>query len=201
MSNCLRGGNYFETQGAAAPFCVRGGVCETRRTHETAPFDYGTESGAEGLSHRDASGASYERDVYNMMMITQACQNKKKKSKNSIWGEVSGYFCVVTRTVELGTIFLETIQIKLRFVNLTFHNMSRQHEMGPRTPSPAAGRFSGTRVNDVEHAAHAHKLRHETIRVSQLNAIVAGVLRKAQLRGGATCSFVGVMASTAAGGS
>lgn len=46
-------------------------------------------------------------DVYNMMMITQACRrNKKKKSKNSIWGEVSGYFCVVTRNGwSCGTIF------------------------------------------------------------------------------------------------
>ena len=43
-----------------------------------------------------------------MMMITQACRrNKKKKSRNSIWGEVSGYFCVVTRTVELRDNFLK----------------------------------------------------------------------------------------------
>lgn len=33
-------------------------------------------------------------DIYNMMMMAQVCRRKKK---NSIWGEVSGYFCVVTR--------------------------------------------------------------------------------------------------------
>ena len=33
-------------------------------------------------------------DVYNMMMTAQVCHCKKK---NSIWGDVSGYFYVVTR--------------------------------------------------------------------------------------------------------